>query len=54
MGTSLGREPLHPGVLDPQFLLEEGQLVLEAVDLGLEAGGSAPRRAARATIAVKA
>ncbi len=29
-------DPLHPGVLDPEFLLEKGDLVAQAVNLGLE------------------
>ncbi len=29
-------DPLHPGVLDPEFLLEKGELVAQAVNLGLE------------------
>jgi len=32
----MGWDPFHPGVLDPQFLLEEGDLVVPAVDLSLE------------------
>ncbi len=29
----MGWDPFHPGILDPQFLLEEGNLVVPAVDL---------------------
>jgi len=29
----MGRDLFHPGVLDPQFLLEEDDLVVPAVDL---------------------
>ena len=30
----MGRNPLHPGILDAQFLPEEGQFVVQTVDLG--------------------
>ncbi len=32
----MGRHALHPGVLDSEFLLEQSDLVVSAVDLGLE------------------
>jgi hypothetical protein len=36
MRAAMRRNALYPGTLDPQFLLEEGDLVVLAVDLGLE------------------
>jgi len=33
MRAAMGRDLFHPGVLDPQFLLEEDDLVVPAVDL---------------------
>ena len=30
------RDALHPGVLDAEFLLEQGDLVVSAVDLSLQ------------------
>ncbi len=38
----MGRNPLHPGILDAEFLSEEGQFVVQAVDLSTEAGPSTP------------
>ena len=32
----MGWDPFHPGILDPEFILEEDDLVVPAVDLGLE------------------
>ena len=32
----MGRNAVHPGILDPQLLLKEGDLVVPAVDLGLQ------------------
>ena len=32
----MGRDSLHPGVLDSEFLLKQGDLVAQAVNLGLE------------------
>ena len=34
VGTAMGRNPLHPGILDAPFLPEEGQFVVQTVDLG--------------------
>ncbi len=36
MRPSVGRNAVHPGVLDAEFLLEEGDLAVSAVDLGLK------------------
>ena len=38
----MGRNPLHPGVLDAEFLLEEGQFVGQTVDLGPAPGPEVP------------
>ena len=37
MRAAMRLDPLHPGVLDAEFLLEQGDLVIPAVDLGLQA-----------------
>ncbi len=34
----MGHNPFHPGILDAKLLLEEGQFVVQAVDLGPEPG----------------
>ncbi len=31
----MGQNPFHPGILDPQLLHEEGDLLTQAIDLGL-------------------
>jgi hypothetical protein len=38
----VGRHPLHPGIFDPQLLVEEGEFVVQSVDLGPEAGPATP------------
>jgi hypothetical protein len=38
----MGWNPRHPGILDAKLFLEEGQLAAQPVDLGPEAGPSAP------------
>jgi len=37
-GSPVRMEPCHPGVLDAELLLEKGQRLLQAVDLGLRPG----------------
>jgi len=37
MGPAMRRNKFHPGILDPQLLLKEGDLAVPAVDLALQA-----------------
>ena len=48
----MGRNSFHPCVLDPQLLLEEGQLVVQPVDLGRRRVLRCRSFEARATMAV--
>ena len=34
VGTAVGRNPLHLGVPDAEFLLEQGDVMIQAVNLG--------------------
>jgi len=36
MRATMGWDPFHPGILDPQLLLKEGNLVVPAIDLSLK------------------
>ncbi len=36
MRAAMGQDPFHPGILDPKLLLKQGDLVITAVDLGLQ------------------
>ncbi len=49
----MGWDPFHPGILDPQFRLEEGDLVFSAVDLSPQPDLTILTRAALASRAVK-